>query len=80
METSGCNAVEEREVVPEVYEGGGPLLRCVLDKIAAILAVSEKSKIGGKRSVRLRAIEAQFSEATVTGAYFWQTVTGLYIR
>ena len=72
--------MKAREVVPEVYEERRPLLGWVLEKIAAILPVSEKSKIAGKGSVRLRAIEAQFSGATVTDAYFWQIVTGLYIR
>jgi hypothetical protein len=76
MEKPERNTVNEREL----YEEGRPPLRWVLEKIAAIPPVSEKSKMVGKGSVRLRAIEAKFSGATVTGAYFWQTVTGLYIR
>ena len=54
MEALERNAVNEREV----YEEERPLLCWVLEKIAAILPVSEKSKIAGKGSVRPRAIEA----------------------
>jgi len=48
--------------------------------VPRVTVTNAKSKMAGKGLVRLRAIEAQFLGATLTGGYFWQIVTGLYIR
>jgi hypothetical protein len=53
---------------------------CAYEAVPRVTVTNAKSKIAGKGLVRVRAIEAQFSGATLTGAYSWQIVTGLDIR
>jgi len=53
---------------------------CACETVPRVTVTNAKSKMAGKGLVRLRAIEAQFLGATLTGGYFWQIVTGLYIR